>query len=296
MDAEDGDDKDDYDEHGTDCNCASCMAAEDPAIHKKHLEEYDSEDHYSKYGDVEYADKENHKYPIDTKAHAKAALAYISMPKNAKKYSGDKLSAIKSRIRSAAEKHGVEVADKTKTMSASSSLPDAYKAQPLQYNSMNDTIIKKMAAEVGMDGESDQEKVLFAFLAKYEGLKAEIAEQITKKENTEGGGVGKTFSADIEFLKKEVESLKTQKVADTKANDELERTNVVRAAARDGKLIPLSADELKSVDLAILKSIVNNQPRNVVPIGSALRVLSVQGDNKPTREKVIAAFEQMIVK
>jgi hypothetical protein len=219
------------------------------------------------------------------------------MPKNAKKYSGDKLSAIKSRIRSAAEKHGVEVADKTtKTMSANSSVPDAYKSQPLQYNSMNDTIIKKMAAEVGMDGESDQAKVLFAFLAKYEGLKAEIAEQITKKENTEGGGVGKTFSADIEFLKKEIETLKTQKTVDTQQYDKAERTQLVRQAARDGKLIPLSADEVQKIDIGLLKSIVSNQPANIVPRGSALKVLSVQGDNKPSREKAVAAFEAMVTK
>ena len=84
------------------------------------------------------------------------------MPKNAKKYSGDKLSSIKSRIKSAAKKFGVEVADdKTKTMSADNkSFPDGYLAQDAQYNTMNDAIIKKMAAEVGMEGESDEQKVL----------------------------------------------------------------------------------------------------------------------------------------
>ena len=293
-------------DHGEDCMCANCMAAIDPAVHKMHLKEYDAEDHYSKYGNVEYADKENHKYPIDTKAHAKAALSYINMPKNAKKYSGDKLSAIKSRIHAAAKKHGIEVADeKTKTMSANNpSFPDAYKAQPLQMDTENDTIIKnmnntiirKMAAEVGMEGESDEAKVLFAFLAKYEGLKAEIAEQITKKENTEGGGVGKTFSADLDFLKKEVEALKTQKVEDTNRNDQSERESLIRQAAREGKLVPLSADQVKTVNIDILRSIISNQPKNVVPLGSALRVLSVQGDNKPSREKAVQAFDQMIVK
>jgi phage I-like protein len=292
-------DKDDYDEHDVDCKCASCMAAEDPAVHKKHLEEYDSEDHYSKYGDVEYADKENHKYPIDTKAHAKAALAYISMPKNAKKYSGDKLSAIKSRIRSAAEKHGVEVADKTtKTMSADNpSYPDAYQtAIENPYKNMNTTVLKKMAAEVGMDGESDQEKVLFAFLAKFEGLKAELAQQITKKGNTEEGGL-KQFSAEINNLKQEIVSLKNQKAAEDKENDASQRAEIERLAAREGKVIPLSADERKNIDINLLRSIVKNQPRSV-PTVAHLRTLSVQDgqERKPSREKAVAAFESMLVK
>ena len=72
----DAGDKDEYDEHGPDCECASCMAANDPAVHKKHIEEFDSEDHFSKYGDVTYADKENHKYPIDTKATKSSVSLY----------------------------------------------------------------------------------------------------------------------------------------------------------------------------------------------------------------------------
>jgi hypothetical protein len=71
----------------------------------------DDDDHYSTYGDVEYADKKNHKYPIDTKAHAKAAWSYINMPKNAAKYSSSELSTIKGRIKAAAKKFGIEVSD-----------------------------------------------------------------------------------------------------------------------------------------------------------------------------------------
>ena len=207
---------------------------------------------------------------------------------------------------------GADVAkDKvTKPMSANNpSFPDAYRAQPLQYNTMNDTIIKsmstdevfkKMAAEVGMpsDGTSDSSlvaRVLFAFLAKYEGLKGEVAGQINKKSNTEDGGL-KQFSADIVAMKAEIDALKTQKAEDTKVYDQTEREQLVRQAGREGKLIPLSADEVKTVNLGLLKSIISNQPKNVVPIGSALRVLSVQGDNKPSREKATALFDAMVVK
>jgi phage I-like protein len=201
---------------------------------------------------------------------------------------------------------------KTKTMSANNpSFPDAYRAQPLQYNTMNDTIVKsmstdevfkKMAAEVGVpvadNATSDSSlvaRVLFAFLAKYEGIKSEIAGQITNKANTDQGGM-KQFSADMEFLKKEIQDLKTKKVEDTTIHDNLEREQLIRQAAREGKLVPLSADQVKVIDIALLKSIITNQPKNVVPMGSALRVLSVQGDNKPSREKAVAAFDTMVVK
>jgi HK97 family phage prohead protease len=65
------------------------------------------------YGSVEYADPKNGKYPIDTKAHAKAALAYISMPKNAAKYplNGVTLSSVKARIKAACKKFGVDVSE-----------------------------------------------------------------------------------------------------------------------------------------------------------------------------------------
>lgn len=65
------------------------------------------------YGDVEYADPKNGKYPIDTKAHAKAAWSYINMPKNAEKYplNGVSLSSVKAKIRAACKKFGIDVSD-----------------------------------------------------------------------------------------------------------------------------------------------------------------------------------------
>jgi phage head maturation protease len=62
------------------------------------------------YGDVEYADPEEGKYPIDTEEHCRAALAYVNMPKNAAVL-GDKLAAVKARIVAAAKKFGIDVAD-----------------------------------------------------------------------------------------------------------------------------------------------------------------------------------------
>ena len=65
------------------------------------------------YGNVTYADPKNGKYPIDTAAHAKAAWAYINMPKNAAKYplNGVTLSSVKARIKAACAKFGIDVSE-----------------------------------------------------------------------------------------------------------------------------------------------------------------------------------------
>jgi hypothetical protein len=61
------------------------------------------------YGDVQFADPVNHKYPIDNAEHVRAAWSYINHKDNAAKYDADDVKAIKARIRKAAEKHGVEI-------------------------------------------------------------------------------------------------------------------------------------------------------------------------------------------
>jgi uncharacterized protein DUF6582/Mu-like prophage I protein len=52
----------------------------------------------TKYGDVEYADETNKKYPIDTEEHIRAAWNYISKEGNAAKYSPDDVKKIKAKI------------------------------------------------------------------------------------------------------------------------------------------------------------------------------------------------------
>ena len=62
-----------------------------------------------KYGDVEFADPVNNKYPIDTPEHVRAAWSYINHKDNAAKYDADEVRQIKGRIKRAAKKHGVEI-------------------------------------------------------------------------------------------------------------------------------------------------------------------------------------------
>lgn len=67
------------------------------------------------YGDVEYADPKNGKYPINSKARAKAAWSYINQPDNAAKYplNGVTLASVKAKIKAACKKFGVEISDES---------------------------------------------------------------------------------------------------------------------------------------------------------------------------------------
>jgi len=64
-----------------------------------------------KYGDVTFADPVNHKYPIDTPEHVRAAWSYINHKDNAAKYDAGEVRQIKERIKRAASAKGVEIAD-----------------------------------------------------------------------------------------------------------------------------------------------------------------------------------------
>lgn len=66
------------------------------------------------YGDVAYADPgylkdKKKRYPVDTKAHAKAAWSYINQADNAKQYTAAQLKRVKGRIKTALKKFGVTV-------------------------------------------------------------------------------------------------------------------------------------------------------------------------------------------
>jgi len=61
------------------------------------------------YGHVQFADPTNHKYPIDTPEHVRAAWSYINHEDNAAKYDADEVAQIKERIKRAAKHRGVEI-------------------------------------------------------------------------------------------------------------------------------------------------------------------------------------------
>ena len=60
---------------------------------------------------MDFADRTNKKYPIDTPEHVRAAWSYINHKDNAAKYDADEVKVIKDRIKQAAKKHDVTIED-----------------------------------------------------------------------------------------------------------------------------------------------------------------------------------------
>jgi HK97 family phage major capsid protein/HK97 family phage prohead protease len=86
--------------------------------------EAERKDSEKPYGDVTYADPgyqkdKKKRYPLDTKEHVKAAWSYINMPKNQSAYTSAQVSSIKSKIRAAAKKFGIEIDSEKKSASDS---------------------------------------------------------------------------------------------------------------------------------------------------------------------------------
>jgi hypothetical protein len=63
------------------------------------------------YGKVKFADPTNHKYPIDTDEHIRAAWSYINHKDNAAKYDRDEVATIRRRIKEAAKQAGIEISE-----------------------------------------------------------------------------------------------------------------------------------------------------------------------------------------
>lgn len=134
---------------------------------REDVSDADKERAEKEYGDVEYADEKNKRYPIDEK-HVRAAWSYINMPKNAEKYSAEDLERIKNRIKRAAKKFGIEIAEDKKNEEKASMNEDEKKEAPEEE--------KKETPEVEkQEGCADMK-------AEYEAMKASLADMTTKLE------------------------------------------------------------------------------------------------------------------
>lgn len=81
----------------------------------------DSKDPYgadADYADPGYQADKVKRYPLDSEEHARAALSYFSMEKNAAKYSPDERTQIMGRIKAACKKFGIDVASSSRALPA----------------------------------------------------------------------------------------------------------------------------------------------------------------------------------
>lgn len=83
------------------------MGKHEEKIHQR--EDVNPEEGIKKYGDVEFADPVNHKYPLDTPEHVRAAHRYINQESNAAKYKAEEVKLMKERIHRAGEKFGIQM-------------------------------------------------------------------------------------------------------------------------------------------------------------------------------------------
>lgn len=84
------------------------------------------------YGDVQYADPgyqpdKKKRYPLMDEVHCRNAWSRINDPDNAAKYSSEELARIKSRIKAAGKRYGIDFADEVK---AAAQLRDIEIARP----------------------------------------------------------------------------------------------------------------------------------------------------------------------
>ncbi len=94
-----------------------------------------------------FADPTNKKYKLDTEKQVRAAMAYISMPKNAKKYEPAEVKAIKRRIMSAGKKFDIDWSKETAAET---------KKAAIEYGSLFDALFKRAFDEPDDDlGESE---------------------------------------------------------------------------------------------------------------------------------------------
>ena len=103
------------------------------------------------YGDVTYADPgyqadKKKRYPIDTEKHVRAAWSYINQGDNASQYTAAQVRRIKSRIKSAASKFGIQIKEEHEMLAKE--IQDVLEA----YAS---TTIDNGAATISISGQTD---------------------------------------------------------------------------------------------------------------------------------------------
>lgn len=184
--------------------------------------------------------------------------------------------------------------DENKENKTYSAVPPAWKGalNPITskpYMEKYNQTLKSMAADVNLplENDSDKERVLRVWMAKYQGPAGEQPELIVSKSNTADGGL-KQFASEFETLKNEIKSLKEEKQTEAKRHAEFERNALIAQATKEGKVIPFSAEFVNKVDLEVLKDAIANTPKNIVPLNSKMRILSADGK----AEKVLTHEEK----
>jgi HK97 family phage major capsid protein len=201
------------------------------------------------YADPGYQGDGKARYPTDTEAHARAALAYFSKPKNQEPYTAPQVKAIMGRIHAAAKKFGIQVSDDDSKMekksadetgAARTGTPDTRRASLLDagFTAMEaDEMLGIEQTDAARQGTSEDEndnperEVAPAMKTKeeFEARQAEIAERLKAL-------LGETRDASLtEEQDKEWEELAAERKANGAALEKIEeRRQLVESLAVSG--------------------------------------------------------------
>jgi phage I-like protein len=181
--------------------------------------------------------------------------------------------------------------------------PNAYKNGEDQNNvAMEKDLMKQISTMLDMPEDASYEDVCERLKAVYHRMDGKKGPLDSPRPGTEivthtltAKDLADAVGAAIKPLEATVNKLQSD--LDTRAAqmEETERNTVVAEATKCGKVIPLNADEIKSMPLAILKSLCANLKKDQVPVEARVKPLSALADRtKLTRADSARLIEEQI--
>ena len=167
--------------------------------------------------------------------------------------------------------------------------PDAYRigqSQPM--DEIMDETKKAVLAALGADEDMNYEDVcekLKAVFHKEDGKNGPLNSPAPGTEIVERcltAALPAALGVAIAPLTAKITALETTLNAERASLQERERAAIIAEAGKAGKVIPLSADELKELPIKVLASMVANLPKAVVPM-KPLAPRTLTADGKPVR-------------
>ena len=171
--------------------------------------------------------------------------------------------------------------EEEKQMALGADMPDAYKnttpnevTQTIKYMDQVKEQTEKVAkVKIGaVDSAEALKRLKEAFLAYYEGASGEEA-PITNKENSKLH----EYSAGLADVQAKVLALEAKSQADVAKSNENEKNVIVLQASKEGKIIPLSAESIKSTPVEVLRELVSKLPKDKVPMRQTMKAMNSDG-------------------
>jgi phage I-like protein len=147
----------------------------------------------------------------------------------------------------------------------------------------------KYPTHANLSDEEIKKRILEAYEAKF-GVSPETKREgpIVNAEEIKEEPMAKVYSAQITNLENRLAVLEREK-------DQAVRDAVVKSAVAEGKIIPLSADALKSVSTPVLIDMVKNLQSNKLMTKASVKPFSSQNKTEKSNLKTVAGkFDEMI--